>query len=92
MRHTVTFQSDLEGNVLQRIVGDLAAAGPFAEPTVSASGANRWAALIEPRNPGMCVGFASVAEFLLRLSRSAEIVSVERVDADARSGDFAFAS
>lgn len=83
MAHEITFVSDRDRDAVIGILRTVFDAGPFVESAPVDLGGHRWSVSLAPKRTDMTVGFASVAEFQLRLCRSVEILSVLRHDLGA---------
>lgn len=76
----MNFRSTLQNAALSALIGELQKHGPFADVEARRLGPNEWSLDLIPRSPDTVVGYASVAEFQLRICRYVEIENVSRVD------------
>lgn len=83
MRFELTFASGHHPDLLAEICAPLFDASPFATSVPTPAGVGLWRLELAPARDGGHLGFASVAEFQLRLCRHVEIESVTRVDSAA---------
>ncbi len=83
MAHEITFLSDQDRDAVIGILRNVFDASPFVESAPTDLGGHRWSVSLVPKRADMTVGFASVAEFQLRLCRNVEIISVLRHDLGA---------
>ena len=80
MAYEITFTSRHEPMLWEDSVRSIFAASPFTEFAPVEKNDGRWAIVLTPRRHDIVVGFASVAEFQLRLCRHVDIESVTSTD------------
>lgn len=80
MAFEITFTSQREPRHWEEDLRSIFAASPFSEFAPVEKGEGQWVIVLVPRRHEIVVGFASVAEFQLRLCRHVEIISVTSLD------------
>lgn len=80
MVHEITFTSQHGPQHWEDPLRSIFEASPFSESAPVERGERRWTIVLTPRRHDIVVGFASVAEFQLRLCRHVDIESVTRTD------------
>lgn len=79
MQVTITVATRLPQSVIECRLAELAGAGPFRVRDLIPLGADRWSFSLLPLRPGLAVGFANVAEVLVRVGREFHVENVERI-------------
>ena len=80
MNVELTFSTPHPPTFVSSLIYELLESSPFSHTAPRELGSNQWRLTLTARRTDMVVGFASVAELLLRLCRSVEIDSVVRID------------
>lgn len=83
MRCSVTIHTVLPRAAVELRLARLTSGGPFQPQDLAHLGGGLWTFTLQPRRPGLAVGFAKVAELLVVVAREFDIDRVERLAAGA---------
>lgn len=80
MNVELTFSTPHPPRFVGSLIHELLESSPFSQTAPQELGSNQWRLTLTARRADMVVGFASVAELLLRLCHNVEIDSVVRIN------------